>query len=159
MPVFTLVEVIIIAIAYSFASFAIQRKVSNIGRMREIREMLNKSQRELNEMIKNKAASDEIKKKQDTIYPLLSESMKQQMKASIVVIPLFLLIYYVFIPSVFGIQQGTITFLSSAQNYQNMFIYTAIISSIVLLAVNSLIVRNLGHAKAKASEAAERQAA
>jgi uncharacterized membrane protein (DUF106 family) len=103
-PTFTLTqsqEIIIIVIAVAYALFAVvlQRKLSNAKRLREIQAHITKTTKEMNLMIKNKAPESEIMAKQKEMMPLLGESMRSSLKPMFVILPMFLIVYYLLIPN------------------------------------------------------------
>lgn len=104
-PVFTLTQsqemiIVVIAVAYALFAVVIQRKLSNAKRLREIQAQISKTTKEMNLMMKNKVPEAQIMAKQKEMMPLLSESMKSSMKPMFVILPLFLLVYYVLIPMI-----------------------------------------------------------
>lgn len=98
----TNVEILIIgtAVAYTVVSIAAQRLLSNPKRMREIQTEVKDLQKELNAMLKNNAAQEDLMKKQKELMPLLGEQMKQSMKPMLVVFPLLIIVYYLLIPHI-----------------------------------------------------------
>lgn len=104
-PTFTLSqpqEIILIVIAVAYALFAvfIQRKLSNAKRLREIQAQISKTTKEMNQMMKDKVPEAQIMAKQKEMMPLLGESMRSSMKPMFVILPLFLIVYYVLIPKI-----------------------------------------------------------
>ena len=104
-PTFTLTQsqemiIIVIAVAYALASVAIQRKLSNAKRLREIQAQISKTTKEMNLMMKNKVPEAEINAKQKEMMPLLGESMRSSLKPMFVMLPMFLIVYYVLIPQI-----------------------------------------------------------
>lgn len=102
-PSFTLTQsqeiiIAVIAVVYALISVILQRKLSNAKRLREIQAQISKTTKEMNQMVKNKAPEAEINAKQKEMMPLLSESMKSSFKPMVVLLPLFLITYYILIP-------------------------------------------------------------
>ena len=102
-PTFTLTEsqmiiVLVIAVAYALFAVVVQRKLSNAKRLRQIQAQISNVTKEMNLMMKNKVAEAEIMAKQKEMMPLLGESMKSSMKPMFVILPLFLIVYYVLVP-------------------------------------------------------------
>ncbi len=97
----TNVEIIIIvmAIAYTIISIAVQRLLTNPKRMRQIQAKVQLLQKEMNEMMKNKAPNEQLMQKQKEFMPLMGEQMKSSMKPMLVILPLLMLTYYVIIPN------------------------------------------------------------
>ncbi|MCL4380809.1 hypothetical protein M1141_00865, partial [Candidatus Marsarchaeota archaeon] len=90
------------------------------------------------EMIKNKVPNDEISKKQKEVMPLVTSSLKMQLKPMFIIFPLFMLVYYVMLPHLFGqYSKDTITLFSFQLNYLMFFFaivfLLGIISSIGIL--------------------------
>jgi uncharacterized membrane protein (DUF106 family) len=129
-PVFTLTqsqEVIIgiLGVMYALLAVAIQRKLSNAKRLREIQAQISKTTKEMNAMMKAHAPDAEINAKQKEMMPLLGESMRSSLKPMFVVLPMFLIVYYVLIP--------LIPFPAPAtpKNIQQFFFVIVFISGIV----------------------------
>lgn len=102
-PTFTLsqsqeVIIAILSIIYAIVSVAIQRKLSNAKRLRDIQAHISMVTKEMNQMIKDKVPDAQISAKQKEIMPLLSESMRSSLKPMFVILPMFLIVYYVLIP-------------------------------------------------------------
>ncbi|MCL4381819.1 EMC3/TMCO1 family protein [Candidatus Marsarchaeota archaeon] len=132
--------IVALAVIYTVSSVFLQRKLSNPKRMRQIQRTIKEHTKKLNEMIKNKAAKEEITAKQSEIMPLMSESMKNQMKSMLVVFPIFLLLYYELLPQLantMGFAQDSINLVGFALNYQTFFFViifmTGIISTITIM--------------------------
>jgi uncharacterized membrane protein (DUF106 family) len=132
------VIIILFGIIYAAFTFVIQRKVSNIKRVNEITKKMKEHQKEFMEMVKSKAPDADIKKKQNEMMALMNESMKHQMKAMIIVLPLFLVVYYWVLP----VFMGTLGVTSTSANiistpikltYPLLFIVAAFITGILLL--------------------------
>ncbi len=129
-PVFTLTQsqeiiIAVLAVLYALVSVAIQRKLSNAKRLREIQAQISKVTKEMNQMVKNKAPEAEIAAKQKAMMPLLGESMKSSMKPMFVILPMFLIVYYVLIPMLPFPAPAT------PKNIQQFFFVAVFISGIV----------------------------
>lgn len=98
----TEIAVIAIAVAYTFVAMALQRKIVNAKLQRQMQYRLGNLSKELNEMVKGNASQEAIKAKQQELFPLMSKSMMSQFKPMFVVLPVFLVLYYWIMPSVFG---------------------------------------------------------
>lgn len=96
----TNVELIVIAIAlvYTCISIIAQRTLTNPKRMREIQYKVKIIQKEMNDMMKNKAPNEQLMEKQKEFMPLMGEQMKNSMKPMLVIFPMLLLVYYVVFP-------------------------------------------------------------
>ncbi len=127
-------ELIIIAIALAYTSFSIfaQRKISDPKRMRDAQAKMKKHTAILNDMVKNKRPQEEIAAKQKELMPMMTESMKMQMKSTLIIIPIFFLLYYVLMPAMFGsISKETVTFIVSGLNYKSLFFAVVFLSGLV----------------------------
>lgn len=116
----------------------IQRKVSDTQRMRQIQTKIQEVSKELNKLIKEKAPNDEISKKQKEVMPLVTKSLKLQIKPMFIIFPIFILIYYILLPALFKpMTSDTISLFSYNLNYQSFFFVIVfglgIISSIIIL--------------------------
>ncbi|MCL4383806.1 MAG: EMC3/TMCO1 family protein [Candidatus Marsarchaeota archaeon] len=130
--------IIIISILYISFTLFIQRKVSDTKKMRQIQSRIQEVSKELNELIKNKAPNEEISKKQKEVMPLITSSLKLQLKPMFIIFPLFALIYYIALPTIFKpVSADTIKIFSYNLNYQSFFFaivfILGIISSIIIL--------------------------
>ena len=131
-------ELIIIAIALAYTSFSIfaQRKISDPKRIREAQAKMKRHTAMLNEMVKSKRPQEEIMAKQKEIMPMMTESMKLQMKSTLIIIPIFFVLYYVLMPAAFGsISKDTATFIVSGLNYRSLFFAVVFISGLISAAV------------------------
>lgn len=98
LPTNVTIVIIVMALVYTGVSVAVQRLLGNPKRLREIQAKVQVIQKEMNAMIKSKAAPEELMKKQKEIMPLMGEQMKYSMKPMIVIFPLLIIMYYVIIP-------------------------------------------------------------
>ncbi len=129
-PVFTLTQtqeviIAILAVIYALVSVAVQRKLSNAKRLREIQAHISKVTKEMNLMMKEKKPDAEIQAKQKEIMPLLSESMRSSLKPMFVILPMFLIVYYVLVPMIPFPAPAT------PKNIQQFFFVAVFISGIV----------------------------
>ncbi len=144
-------EVVILGVAYASVAFLLQRKVSNIDKVNEIRVKINTHQKELNEMMKSNAQKSDLDKKQQEMMVMLSESMKYQMKGMFVVVPMFILFYYFLLPTAFtGISGNIATLFTLGFTYQTLFVGSAFVTGIILL-ISVTIVTKLNKAKQQAN--------
>ncbi len=117
--------IIVIAILYVMLSVAIQRKLSNAKRLREIQAKISEVTKEMNQMMKAKAPEAQIAAKQKEMMPLLGESMRSSLKPTFVIIPLFLIVYYVLVPML------PLGAPSTPKSIQQLFFITVFILGIV----------------------------
>ena len=132
------IPIVIIAVAYIVTTLVIQRKATDTKKMRSVQLQIQEITKQLNEMIKNKAPNEEISKKQKEIMPLVTSSLKMQLKPMFMIFPLFILIYYILLPHLFGqYSKDTVTLFSFQLNYLMFFFaivfLLGIISSIGIL--------------------------
>jgi uncharacterized membrane protein (DUF106 family) len=126
-----LVELVAAAFAYAAFSITLQRKLSNIDKMYEIRATMNTKTKDLMRMAKEKADKATIDAAQKELAQLSMDSMKNQMKPMLIVLPVFFLIYYVLLPMGFA-PKLTLQILSFTLGYQQVFILAAFVSGLVL---------------------------
>ena len=123
MPSWVIVFIVVIAVAYSLGSLALQRKLANPKKMREIQARVKEHTNKLKEMTKNGASKEEIMAKNKEVMPLVMESTKHQMKPLIAILPIFLILYDVLLPYVatsMGFSKATVDFIFM-MNYQYLF--------------------------------------
>jgi uncharacterized membrane protein (DUF106 family) len=145
-PTFTLTssqETIIVALGLVYALFAvaIQRALSNPKRLREIQAQISKATKEINQMVKSKVPEAQIMAKQKEIMPLLGESMKSSMKPMFVILPLFLIVYYVLVPK---LPLGAPATPKTIQEFFFMVVFIAgIVAAIALMIYDKLQTKRL----------------
>jgi len=108
-----------------------QRKLTNPRRNCEIQQQIKDKTKELNEMSKNKASNEQLATKQKEVTALLSESMRSQFKPMLVMLPVFFLVYYLVLPSIFP-SDLMITVLSSSFDYKTYFIIVSFVFGFAL---------------------------
>jgi uncharacterized membrane protein (DUF106 family) len=99
LPMNVEIIVIIIAVAYTGISILAQRLLTNPKRMREIQYKVKVMQKDMNELMKNKASQEELMAKQKEFMPLMGEQMKNSLKPMMVILPLLLITYYLLLPN------------------------------------------------------------
>jgi uncharacterized membrane protein (DUF106 family) len=152
-------EVIVIAILYVIVSVTVQRKVGNFERMREIRKQLNEKMKDLRKL-GNTASSAELKAKQDEITALTSESLKHQMKPTLLVLPISLVLFYVALPLVFGSQKVDVSLLGiTLTSYQYLFVVSAFVCGLAATGILSMYDRMAASKKDKIAKEVEQAAA
>jgi len=125
------IEVTIIAVVYVIASALMQRRLVNPRRTYEIQDAIKKKTNELSELSKNKADPAALAAKQKEITGLLSESMRSSLKPMFVILPVFLVIYYLVFPAIFA-PDLTVSLFSMDLNYKTYFIVIAFVLGFVL---------------------------
>jgi uncharacterized membrane protein (DUF106 family) len=123
------IAMIVLAVAYTAVTVAVQRLLSNPKRMREIQAKVQVMQKEMNEMMKRNAPQEELAKKQREVMPLLGEQMKNSMKPMLIIFPLLILTYYVIIPHLPFISSDYVT------KSKNFFFVVVLIVGFVAAAV------------------------
>ena len=120
-----------LALGYTVLAVFLQRKLSNPKKMRHLQNRSNQLSKELREMMKNKAPQEAMAQKQKELMPLMSESMKTQMKPMLVVLPLFFLVWYVLLPMTFAQYSGdTINFIVPL-GYKGLFFLVLFVGGMV----------------------------
>lgn len=99
--------------------------------MYDVQEALKTKSNELSEMGKKGMDQQLMLAKQKEITSLLSESMKSQFKPIFVIIPIFLVLYYLALPNLFP-STATVTFLSMTMNYKSYFILVSFALGLIL---------------------------
>ena len=128
MPVATIIVLVAIGIAYVVTSTFLQRKLTNPKRMREIQAKIQSISKEMNALVKNKAAQEEIAAKQKELMPLMSENMKVSFKPMLALLPIFLLLYYVLLPAGFkSVASDYVVLFGLKLGYLGLFFATVLI--------------------------------
>ena len=130
LPINVEIMIIVIAVAYTAISILAQRKLTNPKRMREIQYKAKVMQKEMNEMLKNKAPQEELMAKQKEFMPLMGEQLKSSMKPMLVILPLLLIVYYVIMP-VLPLGAGNLT--GSKELFFIVVFALGIVSAIVIM--------------------------
>ncbi|MDE1824280.1 MAG: hypothetical protein KGH74_03195 [Candidatus Micrarchaeota archaeon] len=125
-----LIVIPLIALVYVTATIVVQRKVSNIERMRELQQGMKDRMKELNSMIKSNADKAAIDAKNKELSAIASENMKHTMKASFIILPISLIVFYYLLPLGFGHSTFSLDILSFKLNYQTYFVVVAVIAGL-----------------------------
>lgn len=136
------IELIGIGALYALSSITLQRKLINVDKMYEIRAELNAKQKELLQMSKSNSDRESITAKYRELNKLMSESMKNQIKPTFVILPAFLLLYYVLLPTLIPTHPSYTIFpqpinlalitIPNVWGYRAVAVATAVIVGIVL---------------------------
>jgi len=127
------IEITVIAVAYVVFSVAIQRKLVDMRKMREVQETIKQKSKELNELSKNKASQDVLMAKQKEITSLLGQSMRSQLKPMMVLLPTFFIVYYLVFPAVFTTNPDiTLPLLAWTLNYRSYFVMVAFVAGMII---------------------------
>lgn len=128
----------IIAILYVLLSVLIQRKFVNRQRIKQIQAEMNAKMAELRKLEKN-VSTEVMMAKQKEITALASESMRHQLRATLVILPIFFLLVYVALPYLFAGQPINATFAGFTFNsYRTLFVAIAFICGILATIIISL---------------------
>lgn len=127
LPFGTEVIIIAIAVTYTLGSLFMQRRLSHPRKQRALQAKLNAMSKELNAMVKAKAPQEQILAKQKELMPLMSASMKSQFKPMLVILPVFFLVYYAFIPWL----AGAMGLAASISTVKLLFFITVFVLGIV----------------------------
>jgi len=134
--------VALIAITYTLVSFVIQRKMANTKKVYEMQERIKQKTKELNEIIKSGVKSEELMVKQKEVMSLASESMMNQMKPMIIILPLFFVVYYWLLPFVFPMKPviviGNMKFVYTTFFILIVFVFGLLLSLAVMLVDRSM---------------------
>ncbi len=122
----TIAVIASLAVAYTIASVFIQRKLSNPKRIAEIQSIIKQNSEHLKELTKQGASANEIMAKQREIFPLMTESMKYQFKPMLIILPLFLALYYLVVPSLSSVFKMPSTVHLMSLNFSSMNLFFAI---------------------------------
>ena len=93
------IELGLIAVVYVAITVMIQRRFSNIARIREIRSAMVNHQKDLKKMDKN-TRQEVIAEKQKQMMDLTSEMMRHQLKASFIILPVSITLFYFVLPMI-----------------------------------------------------------
>ena len=123
--------IIITGLAYALFSVFIQRRLSNVDKMYEIRAHMNHKTKELIAMSKAKEDPAKLSAKQRELTELSMQSMKNQMKPMIVILPVLAIIEYLVLPDVFASSNFSINLFGYVLGYQLTFFVVIFITGIV----------------------------
>lgn len=123
-------ELVLFALAYVILTVIVQQKFSNVKRIREIAREMKQHQEDLKKKGQT-MTTEEMNEKQKVMMSLTSEMMRHQLRASFVILPVSLLLFYFVLPYFFGSPSTTITVLSFTMPYRTFFIIVALILGII----------------------------
>ncbi len=133
----------LIAVAYIAFSLFVQRKIVNYKRVKELQKETNIKMKELR-ALGSSVEKEVLDLKQKEMQDLASESMKHQLKGTLIILPLYFLLYYFVLPLFFPASL-TVTVLSYTLPYKTFFIATSfvlgILSSIFMAAYERMTAR------------------
>ncbi len=143
--------IVALAIGYTALALVLQRKLSHPKKMRHLQNRSTALSKELREMMKNKASQEEMAKKQKELMPLMSESMKTNMKPMLVVLPLFFLVWYVLLPMAFAQYSAAKINFIVPLGYKGLFFIVLFVGGMI----SSISIMIYDRKKAKEEAAAE----
>ena len=133
LPMGAEIVIVAIGICYTLLSVFLQRKLTNPKKLRDIQNRMKQLTKEMNEMTKANAPKEQIMAKQGEIMPLMGESMRAQLKSTFVLLPMFVVFYYLLVPNLpLGVAPGAIA------SVKTMFFITVFVFGLVMLAVMTL---------------------
>ncbi len=119
------VLIVLIGVAYALFSVFIQRRLSNVDKMYELRARMNAKTKELMAMAKANAPREQMSAHQQELTKVSMESMKNQMKPMIVILPVLVAIEYVVLPGIFS-ASTSFNIFGFVLSYQTFFIVVII---------------------------------
>jgi uncharacterized membrane protein (DUF106 family) len=123
------IELVLIALAYVMVSIVIQRKFSNIKRIREIKMEMNEHQAHLRKEGKT-MSKEELDAKTKKMLELQTEMIRHTFKASLIIMPISLILIYYLIPLAFP-GTATIDVFSFNLSYRTFVVLMAFIFSLI----------------------------
>ena len=129
LPINVAMAVILFGVAYAILTLKLQRTLSHPKKMRDIQMKISALTKELGEMSKR---NEDITEKQKEIMPLMKQSMQMQMKSMVVIFPLFLFVYYLALPTIFGAFSAEAFNFIVPLPYNSLFIVTAIVTGLIM---------------------------
>jgi len=137
MPQSSMLLIILSGVIYALCAAAVQRKLSNPKKSRELQDQIKIISKELQAMIKNNAPKEEVSKRQSEMMPLVRQSMTMNMKSTFILIPSFFVVYYLIIPYLFGgLGTDFVAFMIGSYKisleFKGLFFVTVFILGIIL---------------------------
>ncbi|MDE1860286.1 MAG: DUF106 domain-containing protein [Candidatus Micrarchaeota archaeon] len=126
-----LIGLICFAIAYSIFSVMMQRRLANMPRVSELQRNMKTKMDEYKTKAKGSASNDELSKIQSELGAISSELMKHQLKPMLVIFPVFIVVFYFFLPAIFP-PQTAVTLFSYPLSYRSTFVVVAAVLGIAL---------------------------
>lgn len=138
-----ILELVLIAIVYVTFSVFVQRKLANYKRIKEIKKEMDIKMKELRTMGSN-VQKEVMDLKQKEITALASESMRHQIKPTLIILPIFFVLYYVALPMFFP-ATFSVTVLSYTLSYKTFFIAVSFVlglmSTVILAAYERMVAK------------------
>ncbi len=114
-------ELVLIALGYVAVSVIAQRKFSNVKRIKEIRTEMNEKMAKIKKMDKN-TSREIMDAEQKQVAALTSEMMKHQLKASLIILPVFVVLVYIALPYEFASQPFNFALMGLQFTYRTFFV-------------------------------------
>ncbi|MDE1856538.1 MAG: DUF106 domain-containing protein [Candidatus Micrarchaeota archaeon] len=111
MPMNIELVVIVVALAYASLYAFSQVRLIDRKRMRELQKLMKQHQKDLGELIKNKAPQEHIDAKQKELMPVIKENMLSILKPSLIMLPAFYILYRWLIPTAFASYASSVAYL------------------------------------------------
>ncbi len=125
-----LIELSVIAVVYVLFSVFLQRKLIDTRKQRKLQRDMQTKMDEYRSLTKNNAEKAKLDEKQKEISTLMSQNMRSTLKPALVILPFFIILYYVLLPNLFPIT-NTLTILTFKLSYREYFIIVAILLGVV----------------------------
>jgi uncharacterized membrane protein (DUF106 family) len=155
MSIESAIEIFVAGVIYTLAAATVQRKLVDPKKTRAIQDKIKVKSDEIKRLMKENAPKDQISQKQSEMMPLMKESMSSSMRATIVLIPSFLVVYYLIIPFLFG-GLGTATFklniLSLVFNLDYRGVFFATVFVLGMITSISILIYDRRRAKRDAAK-------
>ncbi len=127
-------EIVLVSLIYVIVTIALQRKFSNIKRIKEIRNEMNIHQADMKKM-NSTTPKEEIDAKQKKMMDLTSEMMRHQLRASLILLPVFAVVVYLILPYTFGNTEFSFVFLGFTLTYRTFFVGACVVLGLAVQAV------------------------
>lgn len=127
----TTIEITVIAIIYVIFIVGVQRKLVDQKHMYEVQEIVKAKSKELSDLAKTNADRDQLLAKQKEITSLLGESMRSQLKPTFVVLPTFLIVYYLLFPAIYPADPSVLV-MGFSMDYRTYFVALAFVLGLIL---------------------------
>ena len=132
----TIIALAIVASVYVAFSVFVQRRLSNYKRIKEIKKEMDAKMKELKGLGAS-ASREALALKQKEIMTLSSESMKHQIKPTLIILPIFFVLFYVALPMMFPMK-STVTVLGFTVSCGTFFVAVAFVLGILSTIVISI---------------------
>jgi uncharacterized membrane protein (DUF106 family) len=125
------IGLVFLGIGYALFSVFIQRRLSNVDKMYELRATMSDKTKKLMALAKSNAPKEQMAQHQKELTDISMQSMKNQMKPMIVILPVLAILEYAVLPGIFP-STFTFSLLGFSLTYQMFFIVVIFIVGLVL---------------------------